>query len=68
MSIDTVTKATITTTTTEPIRVIPWDVTETKRPPHTTEIASSAVVQGKIINTLSGFTQASKVLEFRGLS
>ena len=46
MSVDSATDPTTTTTTTEPVRVIPIDVSKTTQPPSSMETESSAVVQG----------------------
>ena len=46
MSVDSATEPTTTTTTTEPVRVIPIDVSKTTQGPTAMETESSAVVQG----------------------
>ena len=48
MSVDTVTEPTTTTTTTEPVRVIPLGFSKTAQPPTSTEMESSAIVQGTV--------------------
>ena len=48
MSVDSATVPTTSTTTTESVRVIPVVVSKTAEPPTSTEMESSAVVQGNL--------------------